>query len=80
METFTWQQLAIIATIIFSIASSTGYLTRLVDKKLNIVDYEKRHENLRGLTNDLLIRISLLEERYNNVKRVLDKNGFHVKD
>lgn len=77
-EFISWGQLVVLATMLFSIITSTGWLTRQIDRKLNIVDFEKRYNETRIMTQKHEIRISLLEERYNNVVRILERNG--IKD
>ncbi len=76
LDFISWGQATVLLTIIFTIVTSTGYLTRLIDRKLNIIDYEKKHQELKTDVIKHSIRISLLEERYNNVTKILEKNGF----
>lgn len=77
VEFFSWAQLSILITIISAIAISTGFLTRNIDRKLNIVDYEKKHYDIQSMTNKHEIRLSLLEERYNRIIKILEKNGLN---
>jgi hypothetical protein len=81
VEFLSWGQLTVLLTILFTIITSTGYLTRLIDRKVSYKDYESRHVVLQERVSKLEVRTSLLEERYNRVMQTLEKNGFstHVK-
>ncbi len=76
MENFTWPQLSILLTIILGIISSTGYLTRIIDRKMNTIDYETKHALLKEKVDKLELKNVLLEERYKVMKEALKKNGY----
>jgi hypothetical protein len=75
-ETFiSWGQLTTLFTTIVAIVGSTSYLTRQLDRKLNIHDYEVKHTPLLDRISKLEVRMSLVEERYNVIRDALRRNG-----
>ena len=74
-DPFTWNQISVLITVVGSVIGGVLYVTRNLDKKLNIHEYEKRHQVLRDEVGAMNLRLSILEERHRKMVYVLEKNG-----
>lgn len=62
-------------TLLASVIGGAIYLSRSIDKKVSIQDYERKHQILRDEVGQINLRLTRLEERHRRMVDVLHKNG-----